>query len=135
MTARILIVDDELGALALIAIILERAGFLTSKAANRKQALHLLNTVFATTPPDLIVLDMIMPGLDSLDFIHQLRQHPDTCNTPILMLFHHLPDPSAIQAGFDAGANKYVTKPILYHELVDAVRTCLNISSSNQTTS
>ncbi len=117
----ILIVDDEIGALTLIGIMLERGGFDVFKARNAAEALQLLDD----TTPDLIILDVMMPGMDGIELCGVIRERPETAETPVLILSAR-GDAESIIRGMEAGANDYIPKPILHHDLVSKVRVMLS---------
>lgn len=120
MSDVILIVDDEIGALTLIGIMLERGGFEVIKARNAGEALMMLDE----TTPDLIILDVMMPGMDGIELCAVIRERPATVETPILILSAR-GDAESIIRGMEAGANDYIPKPILHHDLVSKVRSML----------
>lgn len=119
---RILVVDDEIGALTLIGIMLERGGFEVLKAKDAEQALAVLDL----DTPDLIVLDVMMPGMNGIELCEVLRGRSDTQDLPILILSAR-GDAKSVMAGMDAGANDYLPKPILHHDLVAKVRHMLDL--------
>ena len=80
---KILVVDDEIGALTLIGIMLERGGFEIFKAQNAHIALSMLEE---QDPPDLFILDVMMPEIDGIQLCRMLREREDTKHTPILIL-------------------------------------------------
>ncbi len=120
MNNTILIVDDEIGALTLIGIMLERGGFTVQKARNANEALLMLGE----TTPDLIILDVMMPGMDGIELCGVIRERPATAQTPVLILSAR-GDADSIIRGMEAGANDYIPKPILHHDLVAKVRSML----------
>jgi two-component system response regulator MtrA len=120
MKRNILIVDDEIGALTLIGIMLERGGFNVLKARDAKTALSILDE----HNPDLIILDVMMPGMDGIELCHVIRGRDDTVKTPVLILSAR-GDAESIIRGIEAGANDYLPKPILHHDLVSKVRSML----------
>ena len=120
MKKHILVVDDEIGALTLIGIMLERGGFEVQKARDAKSALSILEDY----PPDLIILDVMMPGMNGIDLCQLLRQQDRTRKTPVLILSAR-GDAESIIRGIEAGANDYLPKPILHHDLVSKVRSML----------
>ncbi|SRR5690606_22567923 len=120
MKKRILVVDDELGALTLIGIMLERGGFSVLKAKDAREALSVLDQSL----PDMIILDVMMPGMDGISLCRVLRERPDFDNIPILILSAKN-DAQSIMRGMDAGANDYLPKPILHHDLVTKVKDML----------
>jgi DNA-binding response OmpR family regulator len=119
---RILVVDDEIGALTLIGIMLERGGFEVLKAKDADQALSVLDL----ETPDLIILDVMMPGMDGIELCRVLRQRPDTAELPVLILSAR-GDAKSVMSGMDAGASDYLPKPILHHDLVAKVRRMLDL--------
>ena len=124
---RILVVDDEIGALTLIGIMLERGGFEVLKAKDADQALAVLEL----ETPDLIILDVMMPGMDGIELCRVLRQRSDTSYLPILILSAR-GDAKSVMSGMDAGASDYLPKPILHHDLVAKVRRMLDLDPVNR---
>jgi two-component system phosphate regulon response regulator PhoB len=119
---RILVVDDEIGALTLIGIMLERGGFEVLKAKDAEQAL----SVLSLETPDLIILDVMMPEMDGIELCRVLRGRSDTKDLPILILSAR-GDAKSVMSGMDAGASDYLPKPILHHDLVAKVRRMLDL--------
>lgn len=119
---RILVVDDEIGALTLIGIMLERGGFEVLKAKDAEQALAVLEM----DTPDLIILDVMMPGMDGIELCRVLRGRDDTGDLPVLILSAR-GDAKSVMSGMDAGASDYLPKPILHHDLVAKVRHMLDL--------
>src|SRR5574341_9345 len=122
MTRRIMVVDDELGALTLIGIMLERGGFEVLKARNAFEALDILKN----QTPDLIILDVMMPGMDGIELCRRIRAAAATSHLPVLILSAR-GDPEAVRTGMEAGANDYLSKPILHHDLITKIRAMLGI--------
>jgi DNA-binding response OmpR family regulator len=120
MKRDILIVDDEIGALTLIGIMLERGGFNVLKARDANSALSVLEG----NNPDLIILDVMMPGMDGIELCQVIRKRDATIKTPVLILSAR-GDAESIIRGIEAGANDYLPKPILHHDLVSKVRSML----------
>ncbi len=116
----ILIVDDDVEALRLVGIMLERKGYTIVAAASGRQALEKA----VETQPDLIILDVMMPDMDGYQVAGQLRRHPTTENIPILMFTAKTTVNDKI-AGFQAGADDYLTKPIHPAELITRVEALL----------
>ena len=121
---RILVVDDEIGALTLIGIMLERGGFSVLKAKDAKAALAFLDNEI----PDLIILDVMMPGMDGIELCRVIRGRVETSDIPVLILSAR-GDAESVMRGMDAGANDYLPKPILHHDLVDKVRKMLDMNT------
>jgi DNA-binding response OmpR family regulator len=120
---RILVVDDEIGALTLIGIMLDRGGFEVLKARDANQALAVLDK----ETPDLMILDVMMPGVDGIELCQLIRKRPATAETPVLILSAR-GDAESVMRGMDAGASDYLPKPILHHDLVAKVRHMLNMN-------
>ncbi|MEO1287933.1 MAG: response regulator [Chloroflexota bacterium] len=120
MKKNVLVVDDEIGALTLIGIMLERGGFTVLKAKDADSALAVLDQ----NTPDLIILDVMMPGTNGIDLCKIIRDRSDTSQTPVLILSAR-GDAESVMRGMEAGANDYLPKPILHHDLVSKVRTIL----------
>jgi two-component system response regulator MtrA len=120
MKKNILVVDDEIGALTLIGIMLERGGFNVMKAKDADAALAVLDQ----NSPDMIILDVMMPGMDGIELCDVIRHREDTAQTPVLILSAR-GDADSVMRGMEAGANDYLPKPILHHDLVAKVRTML----------
>ncbi|NWF68362.1 MAG: response regulator [Chloroflexi bacterium] len=127
MKKHILVVDDEIGALTLIGIMLERGGFGVLKAKDAQAALSVLEQ----NTPDLIILDVMMPGMDGIELCERIRRRSDTLETPVLILSAR-GDAESVMRGMEAGANDYLPKPILHHDLVAKVRMMLSQTSEAQ---
>jgi DNA-binding response OmpR family regulator len=121
---RILVVDDEIGALTLIGIMLERGGFSVLKAKDAQAALAELDK----ETPDLIILDVMMPGMNGIELCKVIRSRTETSMIPVLILSAR-GDAESGMRGMDAGANDYLPKPILHHDLVDKVRKMLDMNT------
>jgi DNA-binding response OmpR family regulator len=117
MSKRILVVDDEKRLLNLVRGYLEQENYEVVTAGNGREALF----VAREQPPDLIILDLMMPEMDGWEF---LRQHRRQQNTPIIMLTARVDDVDKI-AGLEMGADDYLTKPFSPRELVARVRAVL----------
>jgi len=121
----VLIVDDEVGARTLIGIMLDRGGFKVTKAKDADEALTMVKK---DELPDLIILDVMMPGMDGIELCRVLRTKPRVTETPILILSAR-GDLEAISRGMEAGATDYLPKPILHHDLVAKVRSMLQLDA------
>jgi signal transduction histidine kinase/HPt (histidine-containing phosphotransfer) domain-containing protein len=120
--ATILIVDDEVRNRKLLEALLAPEGYLTRTAAGGEEALASI----AAAPPDLILMDVMMPGMDGVELTILLKSDPATCNIPIIMVSAHV-DRSARLAGLDAGAEEFLTKPVDRAELWLRVRNLLRL--------
>jgi two-component system, OmpR family, alkaline phosphatase synthesis response regulator PhoP len=130
MRRRILVVEDDPDQLELIRLSLKTAGFAIGTAANGIEAL--LKTRSVT--PDLIVLDLMLPGLNGFDICETLRMDPSTAGVPIIMLTGLSGQFNRI-AGMESGASDYLLKPFDPQELVAKVRLLLGPSGDTQITS
>ena len=124
MVKRIMIVDDEVGALTLIGIMLEKGEFTVLKARDAPAALDMLDEM----TPDLFILDVMMPGMGGIELCRRIRARPQTAQTPIIILSAR-GDAESVEEGFEAGANDYLSKPILHHDLVNKVRNMLDLEN------
>jgi two-component system alkaline phosphatase synthesis response regulator PhoP len=117
---RILIVDDEKDILELLEYNLVKEGFAVMKAPDGEAALVIARTnVF-----DLILLDIMMPKLDGIETCRRLREIPDCKNTYIVFLTARAEEYSEL-AGFDAGADDYIAKPIKPRVLLSRIKAIL----------
>ncbi len=122
---RVLIVDD---AKANLDILVEglKADHKLSLALNGEMALQ----AAARTPPDLVLLDIVMPGMDGYEVCRRLRQMPETAEVPIMFL-SSLEEVQNKTRGFEAGANDYLTKPFDMLEVKARVRSLLKAKAYN----
>jgi two-component system, OmpR family, alkaline phosphatase synthesis response regulator PhoP len=117
---RILLVDDEPDILEFLGYNLRREGFHTSTARNGKEAI----AAATKTTPHLIVLDVMMPGMDGMETCRELRTIPALKDTIIAFLTARGEDYSQM-AGFEAGADDYISKPIKPGLLISRVKALL----------
>ncbi len=120
MAETILVVDDDLQTVKLISLLLQRRGYRVSPATSGAQALAKAET----EQPDLIILDIMMPGMDGLEVCQRLRANPRTARIPILIFTAKATVADKI-AGFQAGADDYLTKPVHPAELISRVEALL----------
>ena len=116
----ILTVDDTPANLDVLVEMLEAAEFRVSVSTTGEQAL----LVVSEKRPDLILLDVMMPGMDGFETCKRLRARDETADVPIIFLTAR-DDPQAIKQGFEAGGDDYVTKPFNKEELLARIRTSL----------
>jgi diguanylate cyclase (GGDEF)-like protein len=114
---RILVVDDDRNLRKIIQTNLELAGYDVTTAANGNEALRVLDAM----QPDLVVLDVMMPQMDGYEVARRIRRHPSNTNVPIIMLTAKSEVEDKL-AGFDAGADDYMTKPFGPQELLARVK-------------
>src|SRR5450759_5619020 len=118
----ILIVDDETRIAQIARDYLEKAGFSVMTAGNGVDALAMIQR----TRPDLVVLDLALPGMDGLDVARTVRRDS---NVPIIMLTARVEESDKL-VGLELGADDYITKPFSPRELVARVRAVMRRSES-----
>jgi len=122
--ATLLIVDDDEGIRKLLAIMLEDQGYQTLSAPSGEMALAMV----ASQPPDLILLDAMMPGMDGYQVARHIKANVATANIPIIML-SGLSEQSARLSGLEAGAEEVLSKPVVNDELWLKVRNLLRLKA------
>jgi len=120
--AHILVVDDEVANRQLLEIHLRTAGFQAQCAASGAEALRLV----AEAAPDLILLDLMMPGMDGYEVTVRLKEDPATRTIPIILVTA-LGDRDARLRGLELGAEEFLTKPVDRAELLVRVRNLLRL--------
>lgn len=120
--AKILIVDDTDSVRRLLETLLQADGFSTLSAENGERALQLAESEL----PDLILLDLMMPGMDGFAVAKKLKSTPDTMAIPIIIV-SALEDRESRMRGLEAGAEEYLTKPIDRMDLRIRVRNLLRL--------
>jgi len=123
--SHILIVEDDKDIADLIAHYLQKAGHTIDMCASGPAAL----ATIAAAPPELVLLDLMLPGLDGLNVCQALRRNPQTASIPIIMLTARGEEAERI-AGLEQGADDYVTKPFSPGELVARVAALLRRAKS-----
>jgi two-component system alkaline phosphatase synthesis response regulator PhoP len=117
---KILVVDDEEDILELLKYNLSREGYQVFCTTSGEKTLNLVKT----ETPDLIVLDLMLPGMDGLEVARRLKDNPHTKNVPIVMLTAK-GEEADIVTGLELGADDYVTKPFSPRILLARVRAVL----------
>lgn len=117
---KILLVDDESDILEIVSYNLKKEGFEVLTTDNGKEAIKIAKK----ENPDLIILDVMMPEMDGMETCYQMRNIPSLKETLIAFLTARGEDYSQI-AGFDAGADDYITKPVKPRVLVSKVKAIL----------
>ena len=117
----ILVADDEQDIRELVAYRLSRAGYTIIEARDGQEAFDLA----AGQPPDMAVLDVMMPRLNGFDLTERFRHTPATRRLPILLMSASVQE-ADISRGFAAGADGYLTKPFTPDQLLTRVRDVLS---------
>ena len=119
----VLIIEDEADAAELFAEMMRVSGFRVLKTTSSKPALSLLST----EKPDIVILDIMMPEVSGLDILRQMRQEPALAEIPVVVVSAKSM-PADIRIGMEAGASTYLTKPVGFLELKEAVEQALGSS-------
>ena len=122
--ARILVVDDTPANIKLLVDVLTVAGYAASAATNGADALAQI----ATELPDLVLLDIMMPGMSGYEVCQKLRANPDTALLPVVLCTSLDPQSERLK-GIEAGADDFLSKPINRPELLARVKSLLRIKS------
>ncbi len=122
MTTRpsVLVIDDDTEMLQLIAALLGRYEMNVITANNAKKGARVLRDA----PPDLLILDMMLPDISGVDLLKNIRRKPQLQAMPICVL-SALADPIQIREALDSGADRYLTKAYLANNLVSTVKDLL----------
>lgn len=123
---RILVVEDELATLDLLRRSLSKAGYEVATAPDGKTALNL----FASSRPDLLLLDLMLPDISGMDILKHVVAQPDP---PPVVIFSARGDANDIEDGINAGAYKYLVKPISRDKLLETIKTALSPRPKSQT--
>jgi DNA-binding response OmpR family regulator len=125
VTARILTIEDDERIRAAMRLSLEDEGYIVDEAGSGEDAL----VAFAQTPADVVLIDVMLPGIDGFDVCRALRR---TSDVPIVMVTART-DTHDVVAGLEAGADDYVTKPFVSKELSARIRALLRRARTNDT--
>jgi len=123
----VLIVDDAVDMRVFLSALFRTSGFQTTAVKNGKEGIRKAREI----QPDLILLDVMMPGMDGIELCRVIRGRAETGGTPVLILSAR-GDAESVMRGMDAGANDYLPKPILHHDLVATVRKMLDMNSISE---
>ena len=117
IAGRVLVVDDQPSNLRVISALLERHDYTVTTAEHGADALAALEEQL----PDLMLLDMLMPGMDGFDLLREIRRRPDWSSLPVVFLTV-AQDRELLLRAFEAGAVDFVTKPFMPEELLARVQ-------------
>lgn len=118
--AKVLVVDDEPNIVLSLEFLMEQAGFEVVTAEDGEQALEQVRAA----SPDLLLLDISLPGMSGFDVLERLRSQDATAQLPIIMLTAHGRDVER-EKGMALGADDYITKPFSTQSLVEKVKALL----------
>jgi DNA-binding response OmpR family regulator len=118
---RVLVVDDEPNILLSLEFLMQQAGFEVTTAEDAEQA----QVLISRQVPDLILLDISLPGISGFDLLEQLRADEATRSLPVVMLTAHGREVEK-EKGMALGASDYITKPFSTRELVSRVQALLD---------
>ena len=125
---RVLVVDDDPDIVRLVTYNLTQSGFEAVAASTGRAALEIIQK----RPPDLIILDLMLPDVDGMEVCRSLRAHEASTRIPIIMLTARSEEIDRV-IGFELGADDYVMKPFSPRELVLRVKSVIRRSRSDQT--
>lgn len=120
----VLIIEDEEDAAELFAEMMRVSGFRVVKTLRSAPAI----TMMTVDKPDLVLLDIMMPEVSGLDILRQMRREPYLANIPVIVVTAK-GMPADIKNGMEAGASTYLTKPVGFQELKEAVERTLGAIS------
>jgi len=123
---RVLVVDDEVGTLRLMEVVFQMEGFDVVTARGGEEALTLVGSC------DIVVLDLMMPGMDGLSVLREIRADPTVADLPVLM-FTARTDTLAAKLAETAGVSGFHTKPVDIDRLVADVRHLLDVRAAKAT--
>jgi len=124
LTARILVVDDQRSNVEMMAGVLKARGYAVHTALDGQQALDQVREIH----PDLVVSDILMPGVDGYDLCRRLRSAPETALLPLILVTSLDGQHERIK-GLEAGADDFLSKPVNWEELFARVRSLLRVKA------
>lgn len=116
MQKSVMIIEDEPDAAELFAEMMRLNGYRVLKTYSGTPAM----TLIAQERPDVLILDIMMPGVSGLDILHAMRGDPSLAAIPVVVVSAKA-TPADIESGLQAGASIYLTKPVSYNDLKNAV--------------
>ena len=122
----VLIIEDEEDAADMFAEMMRVSGYRVLKTSSSTPALSMM----AAEKPDVVILDIMMPEISGLDILRQMRKSPELVHTPVVVVSAKSM-PADIKLGMEAGASIYLTKPVGFVELKDAIERAVGRSSTS----
>ena len=126
LSYKILIVDDEIDIIELLSYNLKKENFTVVAAMNGKEAIQIAQKM----KPDIILMDVMMPEMDGIEACRQIKSIPQLLNTPLIFLTARGEEFSEL-AGFEAGADDYIIKPIKPRVLISRLKAILRRNQSD----
>ncbi len=123
---KILAVDDETDVLLVIKTALLSEGFEVASATNGQEALDKI----PSEQPDLIILDVMMPGMTGFEVLERMKADPSMASIPVIMLTG-LSERTKIKEALESGTDYYIVKPFDFHDLMSKVNDALNSSTDD----
>ncbi len=117
-TSSALIVEDSEAVAFLLDYMLQREGYAVSRVADGRAAAEFISS---EAPPDIVLLDIMLPYLDGFELLDLIRAHPDWCHTPVIILSGRSQEIDAVRA-LNAGASDFVCKPFQARELMARIK-------------
>ena len=121
----VLIIEDEEDAADMFSEMMRVSGYRVLKTSSSTPAL----TMMTAEKPDVVILDIMMPEISGLDILRQMRKNPELANIPVVVVSAKSM-PADIKLGMEAGAFIYLTKPVGFVELKEAIERALGGSST-----
>jgi CheY-like chemotaxis protein len=121
----VLIIEDEPDAADLFAEMMRVSGFRVQKTSSSAPAISMMNA----EKPDIVLMDIMMPDISGLDILRQMRRDPSLAKIPVVVVSAKSM-PTDIKNGMEAGASTYLTKPVGFLELKEAVEHALGSQSA-----
>ncbi len=128
MPSKVLIVDDEANIVISLEFLMEQAGYDVAVARTGAEALEQVEHF----TPDVVLLDVMLPGINGFDILQHIRQNVRSQNTAVIMLTAKGREVE-VAKGLALGANAYITKPFSTRELLAEVRRHLGVSEDHET--
>ncbi len=122
MATKILCIDDEAGVIELVELIMQKEGMSVSGALSGQEGLALIRQ----SPPQVVLLDIMMPGMDGWDVFKEIKATPDLQDIPVIILTARDSTFEEIIARDRAGVDDYITKPFTPQELRESVKKVLS---------